>query len=130
MRRKPFMLSWERFSRNLSIRQKMIVSLALCVIIPIILLGIITTTRVLRLSEQNQYEVQINQLTKSGKDIESLYENIIQEAATLAGDGAVKAIVAGDASVMDYKNAAKRMLDASERIDYCSAIALSKGGEV
>ena len=73
----------------------MIVSLALCVIIPIILLGIITTTRVLRLSEQNQYEVQINQLTKSGKDIESLYENIIQEAATLAGDGAVKAIVAG-----------------------------------
>lgn len=123
-------IPWKKFIKNLSIRQKMLVALTLCVIIPIILLGVITTTRVLRLSEQNQYEIQINQLTKSGKDIEKLYDTVIQEASALAGEQAIHGIVAGNASVMDYKNAAKRMLESSEKINSCSTIALSKGGKV
>lgn len=123
-------ISWKKIPKNLSIRQKMLLALTLCVILPIILLGIITTTRVLRLSEQNQYEIQINQLTKSGKDIEKLYDTVIQEISALAGDRSIQAIAAGNASVMDFKNAAKSMLEASEKINSCSSIALSKNGQV
>ena len=123
-------ISWKKFIKNLSIRQKMLLALTLCVILPIILLGIITTTRVLRLSEQNQYEIQINQLTKSGKDVEKLYDTVIQEISALAGDRSIQAIAAGNASVMDFKNAAKSMLEASEMINSCSSIALSKNGQV
>ena len=57
------------FFRNLSVFQKMIVSLSVCVIIPSIILGMLVSMRVVRLSEKNQYEAQINHLITAEKDL-------------------------------------------------------------
>ncbi|HHV11268.1 MAG TPA: histidine kinase [Clostridiales bacterium] len=130
MKRKINLKHWKNYVKNLSIRRKMVASLVFCVIIPIILLGILTTSRVLHLSEQNLYEIQMSQMAKSGKDIENMYELVAREAATLAGDKAIQDLAADRATVMDYKNAAKKMVDAAEKIDYCSTITLSKEGIV
>ena len=58
---------------RLSIRQKMLIALITCIIIPMILLGLYTALRIIDLSAQNQYEAQISQLTKSAKELENLY---------------------------------------------------------
>lgn len=116
--------------KNLSVRQKMFAALILCVIVPILLLGVVTTTRVLHLSEENQYEIQRNQLIKTGKDIEKLYDSILQEVASLSGDSSVQAITAGNATVMDYKYAAEKLQKANENMDFCSAVTLSKEGRI
>lgn len=48
----------------------------------------------------------------------------------LSVDGSINAILSGDATVMDYKNAAKNMNTVSDKIEFCSAIAVSKNGQV
>lgn len=116
--------------KNLSVLKKMILALVICVIIPIVVLGTIMTLRVLRLSEQNQYEVQINQLTKAAKDIENLYTTTEQEAAVLASDNSVQAVTEYSASVIDYRNAAEKMEDASQKIESYSCVAISRDGEI
>ena len=63
---------------QMAIRQKMIMSLILFVIIPIIVLGILFSVRMFRLSERNQYEMQINQLLRSANDIDTMNQNVIR----------------------------------------------------
>ena len=65
---------------RLSIRQKMLIALIGCMIIPMALLGLFTAVRVTKLSAQNQYEAQISQLTKSAKELENLHTMVEQEA--------------------------------------------------
>lgn len=94
---------------RLSIRQKMLIALIGCMIIPMALLGLFTAVRVTKLSAQNQYEAQISQLTKSAKELENLHTMVEQEAKSLAGESSIQAIAEGDASVMDYRTASERM---------------------
>ena len=115
---------------RLSIRQKMLIALITCIIIPMVLLGLYTALRVIDLSAQNQYEAQISQLTKSAKELENLYTMAEQEAQSLAYDSSVQAIAEGSASVMDYRTASERMTAASDKIDYCSCIAVIRDGKI
>lgn len=115
---------------RLSIRQKMLIALITCIIIPMILLGLYTALRIIDLSAQNQYEAQISQLTKSAKELENLYTMVEQEAQSLAYDSSVQAIAEGSASVIDYRTASEHMTSASEKIDYCNCIAVIRDGEI
>ncbi|GEM_PF-1557373 len=115
---------------RLSIRQKMLIALIGCMIIPMALLGLFTAVRVTKLSAQNQYEAQISQLTKSAKELENLHTMVEQEAKSLAGESSIQAIAEGDASVMDYRTASERMSAAAEQIDYCNCIAVIQDGEL
>ena len=83
-----------------------------------------------RLSERNQYEMQINQLLRSANDIDTMNQNVIREAAVLSGDDSINAILSGNATVMDYKIAAQNMNTVSDKIEFCSVIAVSKNGRV
>lgn len=110
--------------RNLSIFHKMVVSLIVCIIIPCIVLGMLVSIRVVHLSEQNQYETQINHLITSEKDFENICVSSEQAAATLANENSVQAILKGNASVLDYRYAARSMKEKSESIKGCSCIAV------
>lgn len=120
----------KKYYNQMAIRQKMIMSLILFVIIPIIVLGILFSVRMFRLSERNQYEMQINQLLRSANDIDTLNQNVTREAAVLSGDDSINAVLSGNATVMDYKNAAQNMNLAGDKIEFCSVIAVSKNGRV
>ena len=130
MKKPHFREYLKKYYNQMAIRQKMIMSLILFVIIPIIVLGILFSVRMFRLSERNQYEMQINQLLRSANDIDTLNQNVTREAAVLSGDDSINAILSGNATVMDYKNAAQKMNSAVDKIEFCSVIAVSKNGQV
>ena len=118
------------FFRNLSVFQKMIVSLSVCVIIPSIILGMLVSMRVVRLSEKNQYEAQINHLITAEKDLEGICTRAEQAAAILANESSVQAIIKKKASVMDYRYAADLMEENCKNIKCCSSIAVLCNGNV
>ena len=78
----------------------MIVSLSVCVIIPSIILGMLVSMRVVRLSEKNQYEAQINHLITAEKDLEGICTRAEQAAAILVNESSVQAIIKKKASVI------------------------------
>lgn len=130
MMRKSVLGSLKSRFKNLPIQKKMIYALLFCIILPILLLGFLTVRYIVRLSEQNQYEVQISQLIRAGQDIEGLYTGVTREAARLAGDSSVQAIAEGNATGRDYWNAAKSLEESAGSIEYCCNIAVSRDGHV
>lgn len=130
MMRKSVLGSLKSRFKNLPIQKKMIYALLFCIILPILLLGVLTVRYIVRLSEQNQYEVQISQLIRAGQDIEGLYTGVTREAARLAGDSSVQAIAEGNATGRDYWNAAKSLEESAGSIEYCCNIAVSRDGHV
>lgn len=108
----------------------MIVSLSVCVIIPSIILGMLVSMRVVRLSEKNQYEAQINHLITAEKDLEGICTRAEQAAAILANESSVQAIIKKKASVMDYRYAADLMEENCKNIKCCSSIAVLCNGNV
>ena len=121
---------WIKMAGKLSVQQKMIAALMCCIIVPIILLGIISTMWVVRLSEKNQYEMQINQLLKYGQEIENNYEALIREAAVLSSDTSIMAVLKQEASVIDYRQASGKLLESAGKITSCSAITISRNAEI
>lgn len=130
MMKKSVLGSMKSRFKNLPIQRKMIYALLFCIILPILLLGVLTVRYIVRLSEQNQYEVQISQLIRAGQEIEGLYTGVTREAARLAGDSSVQAIAEGNATGQDYWNAAKSLEESAGSIEYCCNISVSRDGHV
>lgn len=120
----------KKWLKNLSLQRKMVLSLVVLVILPILLLGTVMLNQIAKLSLANQYEIQMNQLIRIGKEIESAYSEVLDSARTLADLDSVQRIVRGIPEMRDYVTAGNAMNSAADTISCRNSISLTVDGMI
>ena len=118
----------KKWLKNLSLQRKMVLFLVVLVILPILLLGTVMLNQIAKLSLANQYEMQMNQLIRIGKELESVYSEVLDSARTLEDLDSVQRIVQGTSEMRDYITAGNAMNSAADKISCPSSISLTVDG--
>lgn len=111
--------------RDLSLRNKLILSIILCIILPIFIIAMIIGQNITRESLKRAQEHQLLQMEKSMEDIDLVYEQVEDLKTTFQLSYDIQKIVKGSATAKDFYLAGTRIGDLTQTASYIYAITLS-----
>lgn len=118
------LLGRRRF-RDLSLRNKLVLSIILCIILPIFIISMIIGQHLTSESRRNTRENQLLQMEKSIEDIDLIYDQVEALRTTFQVNYDIQKIVKGSAEAKDFYLAGTKIRDLTQTATYIHAITLS-----
>lgn len=118
------------FFNDLTLRTKLVVSIILCIILPIFILSISIGQNLSNEYRNNAYENQLRLMERSIEDIDLLYKKVWDLKITFQVNFDIQKIVKGSAEARDYYQAATKISDLTQSLDYIHSITLSTEREI
>lgn len=110
---------------DLSLKSKLLLSIALCIILPIFTIAMIIGQNLSNEFKSNAYENQLILLQKSMDDIDQIYEQVLDLKTIFKVNYDIQKVVKGTATKRDFYLAGTKIADLTKTADYIYAITLS-----